>query len=91
MVAYETGMAWVPGWDDTVMQGIFANADPPDAGLRMMLRDRYSTLTEEERASRLRDADAFIAEELSVRTETGPYDVADLRVPLVYGTSGPRE
>ena len=87
VVAYETSMAWVPGWDDTVMQGIFAHADPADAGLRMMLGDRVDSLSDDERARRRGDAEAFLGEERSVRGGAPPYDVAELRVPLVYGRS----
>jgi pimeloyl-ACP methyl ester carboxylesterase len=90
VVAYETGMAWAPGWDDTVLQGIFAAADPPDAGLQMMLGERYGGLTGDERAGRLRDAAAFIAEERSAREDPPPFNAADLRIPLVYGTSDDR-
>ena len=85
---YETSMAWVPGWDDGVMEAVLRSDDPEDAGLRMMLGERYETMSEEERARRRRDALAFIAEERSVRTGTAPFDVADIRAPVVYGRSG---
>jgi pimeloyl-ACP methyl ester carboxylesterase len=90
VVAYETGMAWVPGWDDTALQRIFADADPPDAGLQMMLGERYGGLSDDERVGRLRDAVAFIAEERSARADPPPFNAADLRIPLVYGTSDER-
>jgi pimeloyl-ACP methyl ester carboxylesterase len=88
LMLYETSMAWVPGWDDGVMVGVLRSDDPEDAGLRMMLGERYETMSEEERARRCRDALAFIAEERSVRTGTPPFDVADIRAPVVYGRSG---
>jgi pimeloyl-ACP methyl ester carboxylesterase len=88
LVLYETSMAWVPGWDDEVMEGVLGSDDPEDAGLRMMLGERYKTLSRDEKAQRRRDALAFIAEERSVRTGTPPFDVADIRAPVVYGRSG---
>ena len=88
VVAYETSMAWVPGWDDTVMQGIFAHADPADAGLRMMLGDRVDSLSDDEASPPARPTpEAFLGEERSVRGGAPPYDVAELRVPLVDGRS----
>lgn len=89
LVLYETSMAWAPGWDDEVMGQILASDDPEDAGLRMMLGDRYGALTADERARRLVDARAFIAEERSVRSGADPYDVAEIQAPLVYGRSDP--
>jgi pimeloyl-ACP methyl ester carboxylesterase len=89
LVLYETSMAWAPGWDDEVMEGVLRSADPEDEGLRMMLGERYQTLSPDEKVQRRRDALAFIAEERSVRTGTPPFDVADIRAPIVYGRSGP--
>ena len=40
LVLYETSVAWVPGWDDTVMQGVFAADDPEGAALQLMLGAR---------------------------------------------------
>jgi pimeloyl-ACP methyl ester carboxylesterase len=85
LVLYETGMAWVPGWDDGVMADVLARDDPEDAALRLMLGPRYDTMGEDERARRRRDAGAFLAEERSVRTGTAPYDVAAIQAPVVYG------
>ena len=87
LVVYETAMAWAPGWDDTIMQAVFAEGDPEDAALRLMLGDRYDTMTDDERARRRRDASAFLAEEASVRTGTPPYDLAAIGAPVVYGRS----
>jgi pimeloyl-ACP methyl ester carboxylesterase len=89
LVLYETSMAWAPGWDDEVMQGVLGSHDPEGAGLRMMLGDRYDAMNADERARRRLDARAFIAEERSVRTGAEPYDVAEIRAPLVYGRSDP--
>jgi pimeloyl-ACP methyl ester carboxylesterase len=90
VAVWETSLAWIPEWDDTVMRGILGGADPPDAALRMMLGERYVGMDDAERERRLVDARAFVAEERSVRTGTPPYDVAALRVPLVYGRSDVR-
>jgi pimeloyl-ACP methyl ester carboxylesterase len=90
LVLYETSMAWVPGWDDEVMQRVFGDADPATAGLRMMLGDRYDAMSDEEKARRIPDGRAFVAEERSVRTGTPPFSVAEINAPLVYGRSDPR-
>jgi pimeloyl-ACP methyl ester carboxylesterase len=89
VVLYETSVAWAPGWDDGVMHEVIANDDPEAAGLRVMLGDRYDTLSDDERARRRVDASAFIAEEASVRTGTPPFAVADIQAPVVYGRSDP--
>lgn len=90
VVLYETSVAWVPGWDDGVMRQVLGDEDPEGAGLRVMLGDRYDTMSDDERARRRVDASAFIAEEASVRTGTPPFAVADIQAPLVYGRSDAR-
>jgi pimeloyl-ACP methyl ester carboxylesterase len=89
LVLYETSMAWVPGFDDRVMAGVLSAEDPEAAGLRMMLGERYDAMSDDERARRRLDAEAFIAEERSVRSGAPPFDVAEIRVPIVYGRSDP--
>jgi pimeloyl-ACP methyl ester carboxylesterase len=90
LVLYETSMAWVPGWDDEIMQGVFASDDPETAALRVMLGDRYDSLSDDDRTRRRVDAAAFVAEERSVRTAIPPFDVAEIRAPVVYGRSSPQ-
>jgi pimeloyl-ACP methyl ester carboxylesterase len=89
LVLYETSMAWVPEWDDGVMTGVLASDDPEDAALRMMLGPSYSEIRDDPRARRRADARVFLAEERSVRTGTAPFDVRDIRTPIVYGRSDP--
>ena len=89
LVLYETSMAWVPEWDDGVMKGVLASDDPEDAALRMMLGPGYDNIGDDQRARRRADARAFLAEERSVRTGTAPFDVSDIRAPIVYGRSDP--
>lgn len=89
LVLYETSMAWVPGWDDGVMKGVLASDDPEDAALRMMLGPSYDNIRDDQRAPRRADARVFLAEERSVRTGTAPFDVAEIRAPIVYGRSDP--
>jgi pimeloyl-ACP methyl ester carboxylesterase len=89
LVLYETSLAWVPGWDDEIMQGVFVSDDPERAALRVMLGDRYDALSDEDRARRRVDAAAFVAEEWSVRQGPPPFDPADIRAPVVYGRSSP--
>ena len=81
--------AWAPGWDDTVMAGVYASEDPEEAGLRMLLGPRYDAMSADERARRRIGAEAFIAEERSLRAGTPPYDVSAIKAPLVYGRSHP--
>lgn len=87
LVIYETVMAWTPGWEDRTMRQLLGSADPEDAGLRLMLGARYAGLTPAVRTRLRPQARAFVAEERSTRAGRPPYDVADLRVPLVYGFS----
>ncbi len=89
LVLYETVTAWAPGWDDRIMQGVLGSEDPEAAGLRLMFGDRLDSMSEDAQARWRPEARVFVAEEASVRTGTPPYDVADLRVPVVYGASDP--
>jgi len=89
LVLYETSMAWVPGWDDGVMEEVLGGHDPEGAALRLMLGARYDAMSDDERARRRRDASTFLAEERSVRTGNAPYDVATISAPIVYGRSDP--
>jgi pimeloyl-ACP methyl ester carboxylesterase len=89
LVLYETSMAWVPGWDDGVMEGVFRGPDPEGAALRLMLGPRYDAMRPDQQARRRRDAAAFLAEERSVRSGAAPFDVAAIAAPVVYGRSDP--
>src|SRR5919108_6227426 len=88
VVLYETGFAWVPSWDDSPVQALLAGEDPEGAGVRQLFPRRYDSMSDDERSLLRREAAAFLAEERSVRTGRPPYDIADLAVPLVYGSSG---
>jgi pimeloyl-ACP methyl ester carboxylesterase len=88
VVLYETGFAWAPGWDDSPVQALLAGEDPEGAGVRNIFPRRYDSMSDDERSQLRREAAAFLAEERSVRTGTAPYDIADLAVPLVFGSSG---
>jgi pimeloyl-ACP methyl ester carboxylesterase len=87
VVLYETGMAWLPGWDDRVLRALLWGEDPEGEGVRLMFRDRVGRMTVKEHDARRREARAFVAEERSVRTGAEPFDVAALRQPLVFGHS----
>lgn len=89
VVLYETGLAWVPGWDDTAMQAVLSDRQPEDAALRLMLGDRFDELDEGQKARRRIPARAFLAEERSVRTDSPPFDTAEITAPVVYGRSDP--
>ncbi len=90
LVLYETSTAWAPTWDDTVLQGIFGAEDPETAALRLMLGDRYDSLSDAHRARRHHEAGAFLAEEKSVRGGRDPFDPAEIHMPVVYGQSDAR-
>jgi pimeloyl-ACP methyl ester carboxylesterase len=87
LVLYETSMAWAPGWDDAVMSAVLDAADPEEAALRLMLGNRYDSLSDAERARRRLDARSFVVEEVSVRRGEPPYDLAGVRAPVVFGRS----
>jgi pimeloyl-ACP methyl ester carboxylesterase len=87
LVLYESVMGWAPEWDDRRLRQLLWGVEPEEAGLRLMLGDRYDSLSAEARARLLPQARAFIQEERSARGVVPPYDAADLRVPVVYGFS----
>jgi pimeloyl-ACP methyl ester carboxylesterase len=87
VVLYETGMAWIPGWDDRFLRDVLWGEDPEGNGLRLLFGDRMDAMAPEQRARRRLEAQAFVAEERSVRTGRPPYDLGGLRAPLVYGSS----
>jgi pimeloyl-ACP methyl ester carboxylesterase len=87
LAVYECAVAWAPDWDDHVMIGVLGNENAEEAGLRLMLGDRFDSMSSEERDRRRRGARAFLAEERSVRTPAPPFDVASIKVPLIYGRS----
>ena len=86
VAAYESSVAWAPGWDDRVIQGVLASLDPEAAALRLMFGGRYDEMSGAERERRRSDAAVFVAEERSVR-ERAPYELTDVRCPVVYGVS----
>lgn len=87
VVLYETGMAWLPEWDDRALAGLLWQEDAEVAAARMMFRERFDAMTPDDQATRVLESRAFVAEERSVRRRPPPFDVADLTVPLVYGRS----
>ncbi len=103
LVLYETGLAWVPGWDDTPLRSILWGEGADAAAVALMYGSRLETMTPDEQVFVRREARAFIAEERSVRIPPpgwtagdglgggvgpdGPYDVSALTQPVVYGHS----
>jgi pimeloyl-ACP methyl ester carboxylesterase len=85
VVLYETGMAWIPGWDDRPLRSVLWGPEPEADVVRMMLGDRFEQMTPDQRAVWMEEARAFVAEERSVRTGGEPFDVAALQAPLVFG------
>lgn len=87
VVLYETGMAWLPVWNDDHMRRMLWGEDPELTGVRMILGERFEAMDDELQARWVDEGRAFIAEERSVRSAGPPYDVTQLRVPLVFGRS----
>ncbi|HUN31401.1 MAG TPA: alpha/beta hydrolase [Trebonia sp.] len=87
LVLYESVMGWAPQWDDRMLRRLLWGPEPEQAGLRLMLGERYESMSAEARARLLPQARAFVKEERSTRGARPPYDVAALEVPLVYGFS----
>jgi pimeloyl-ACP methyl ester carboxylesterase len=87
VVLYETGMAWLPTWDDRTMSELLSRDDAELASVRMMFGNRVDTMKTKDVASLLLEAKAFVSEERSVRSGQPPFEVADLQVPLIYGRS----
>ena len=103
VVLYETGMAWVPGWDDTTLRAILWGENADSAAVALMYGSRLGRMTPDQQAFLRRQARAFIAEERSVRVPPPdwtagdglgrgigsgrPYDASALTQPLVYGHS----
>jgi pimeloyl-ACP methyl ester carboxylesterase len=85
LVLYESVVAWAPGWNDTPIRTILAAPDPEDAGLRLMFRERYATMSDDLRRRLRVEARTFVEEEAAVRNGTPPYDVSELQPPVVYG------
>jgi pimeloyl-ACP methyl ester carboxylesterase len=85
IVLYETGMAWIPGWDDRALGSVLWSDDPESGAVRLMLGDRFEQMTPAQRTAWLHEARAFVAEERSVRTGREPFDVGALQAPLVFG------
>jgi pimeloyl-ACP methyl ester carboxylesterase len=85
VVLYESVLGWAPQWDDRMLRQLLWGPEPAEAGLRLMLGERYATISAEARARLLPQATAFIAEERSCRGAVPPYEVTGIAVPLVYG------
>jgi pimeloyl-ACP methyl ester carboxylesterase len=85
IVLYETGMAWIPGWDDRTLSAVLSSDDPESDAARLMLGDRFEQMAPSQRAAWLQAARALVAEERSVRTGREPFDVGALQAPLVFG------
>jgi len=86
-VLYEAGVAWAPGWPDSVMSELLAGENAEAAGLAMMLGERYDALDETRQARFQLEARAFVAEEKSTRLAEPPFDLREICAPLVYGAS----
>jgi pimeloyl-ACP methyl ester carboxylesterase len=88
VVAYETNIAWTPGWDDGAMRLVHESDDPEAEALRLMLGPGFTTLRDDEQRTLRLEARAFVTEEASVRGGA-PFQLSDIRAPVVFGCSDP--
>ncbi len=84
--AYEPPLAWLEWWPRRARN---ANEDPAtfaEGFFRRMVGDAaWDRLPEATRAARRADGPALMAELTALRGDGPPFDVADLRVPAVFG------
>jgi pimeloyl-ACP methyl ester carboxylesterase len=88
VVVYETNIAWTPGWDDGAMRVVHESDDPEAEALCLMLGPAFAMLGPDEQRTLRLEARAFVTEEASVR-DGPPFDLADIRAPVVFGCSDP--
>lgn len=87
VVIYETGMAWLPQWDDSALGRFLWDEDAEAEAVRLMFGDRVDSMSPAQWERRLVEARAFVVEERSVRMGQDPVDLSALTQPLVYGAS----
>jgi pimeloyl-ACP methyl ester carboxylesterase len=90
VVSYEAPMPWQPWWpDDTAGGAAVAAAGGPEAAAEAFMRrmvgdDRWARLPAPTRAARRAEGGAVLADLQSIR-DRAPFDLADVRVPVVVG------
>jgi pimeloyl-ACP methyl ester carboxylesterase len=86
--AYEPPLPWLAWWPRRSASSI-ANEDPAEFAegfFRRVVGDAgWDRLTDQARADRQADGPALVAELADLRGRGAPFDLADLRVPLVLG------
>ncbi len=89
--AYEPPLPWAPWWPHRSASSI-ANEDPAsfaEGFFRRVVGDAgWDRLTDQARADRRADGPALVAELSALRGAGAPFDLAQLRVPLVLGRGG---
>lgn len=92
---YETPLSWMPWWPTTSAgsRAVMSGEDPADAAESFMRRligdQRWEELPQRTRDTRRAEGPAMIGELADIR-RTPPWQVDDIRVPLLvgYGTKG---
>ena len=89
--AYEPPLPWMAWWPQRSASSI-ANEDPAqfaEGFFRRVVGDAgWDRLTDQARADRQADGPALVAELADIRRPGAPFDLGDLRVPLVLGRGG---
>jgi len=89
--AYEPPLPWFEWWPRRTASSI-ANEDPAEFAegfFRRVVGDAgWDRLTDQARADRQADGPALVAELTDLRRHGAPFDLADLRVPLVLARGG---
>jgi pimeloyl-ACP methyl ester carboxylesterase len=89
--AYEPPMPWTPWWPRRSASSI-ADEDPAtfaEGFFRRVVGDAgWDRLSDQARADRHADGPALVAELADLRRKVAPFDVTELRVPLVLGRGG---
>ena len=85
---YESVFVWAPGWADRLVP-VLAADDPEAAALRLVLGDRVDSLSPSQLERRRQAARAMVAEERAARARVPLYDLAELRMPVLYGSPPP--
>lgn len=89
VVSYEAPMPWQPWWPDNTAGAVAVSAGGPEAAaeafMRRMVGDqRWERLPVRTKDARRAEGPAVLAELASIRDQV-PFDLADVRVPVVVG------
>lgn len=89
VVSYEAPMPWQPWWPDNTAGAAAVAAQEPEAAAEAFMRrmvgdERWERLPARTKAARRAEGRAVLAELASIRDHP-PFDLADVRAPVVVG------